>query len=274
MKTLFLILLFLLPGCVLETEDMPHDYKPGPATPVLEPQQGDWSSSNFWGDQFTSKRDAAGHTNFPKSAGQVLGVLPKNNKMYGPPKTVTVNLYRSDEPQIGNADFRARVTYGVGGASNQFLCDWLAGTQFSITANNVSVDAVSYAPDAQSAYAPDNVDGFFLGAMVTEGASPSVGLTYTEPLQSVTTGNVLNFDAPDFAKRIMVHSALKLDYTAPTGIFLEFISGGVLIAEYDLRVMGAYLDGGILIPGGCRHIRLANASGGTVYLAPQWVLGI
>jgi hypothetical protein len=273
MKTLLLILLLLLPGCVLETEDM-HDYKPGPATPTLEPQQGDWSGSNFWGDQYTSRRDANGVTNFPKTAGQVIGVLPKNNRMYGPPKTVTVNLYRSDDPQVGNADFRARVTYGVGGASNQFFCDWTAGTQFSITANNVSVDAVSYAPDGLQAYMPDTTDGFFLGAMVTEGASASEGLTYTEPLQSVTNGNVLNFDAPDFAKRIMVHSALKLDYTAATGIFLQFISGATLIAEYDLRVMGGYLDGGILIPGGCRHVRLTNASGGTVYLAPQWVLAL
>lgn len=274
MKTLFFILLVLLPGCVLESEDM-HDYKPGPATPVLEPQRGEWSGSNFWGDQFTSRRDADGHTNFPKTAGQVLGVLPKNNRMYGPPKTVTVNLYRSDDPQIGNADFRARVTYGVGGATNQFFCDWNAGTQFTITANNVSVDAVSYAPDGLAAYQADNVDGFFLGAMVTEGASPAVNLTYTEPLTEIPHGATVNFQAPDFAKRLLVHSALKLDYTAATNIFLQFISGTVTVAEYDLRVMGDNLSDGILIPGGCRTARLSNATAvGSVFVTPQWVLAL
>ena len=252
-----------------------EDYKPGPAVPVLEPQEGDWSTSNFWGDQFNSKRAPDGTTNFPKAAGQVLGVLPKNNRMYGPPKTMTVSLYRSDDPQIGNADFYARVTYGTGGGTNSFMCDWLAGMRFSLTMNNVNVDAVSYAPNSQAPYAPDVTDGFFLGAMVTEGgAGDNAPLTFTEPLTVIPTLQHVDFAAPDFARRLLIHTAVPLDPTVDTGIFVQFRSGSVGLAGYDLRVMRENLSDGILIPGGCREVRISNTTGADFLVTPQWVLGI
>lgn len=251
------------------------EYRPGPAVAVLEPQAGEWSTNNVWGDQFNSKRAADGSTNMPKTAGQVLGILPKNNSMYGPPKTMTVNLYRSDGPQVGNADFYARITYGVGGGTNQFFCDWSSGMQFSLTANNVSVDAVSYAPNSQGAYAPDAVDGFFLGALVTEGGcGDAAPLTFTEPLTVVPTLQHVDFAAPDFARRLLIHTVVALDPTVDTGIFVQFRSGAVGLAGYDLRVMRENLSEGILIPGGARDVRITNTTGADFIVTAQWVLGL
>lgn len=229
---------------------------------LLEPQKGPWVNQNLWGDQRTQP--------FPASAGIVVNVLGKNTIMYGPPTVHSVQLARGDDVLPSNADVRARITYGCGGVENTFDCDWLHGAQFSLVCNSVSVAAVSYAPNINSAYLAAG-GAVFLGASVAKGSvnQGACGLTYTEP--QITVAAARSYDVKrDFTREVCVHLAGNNNPATPTNVFVELINSGGFLVRYDAQVCA----GGrrIPVPGGANTLLLSSAAPFTPIV--QWFLGL
>lgn len=83
--------------------------------------------------------------------GQTVNVLQAEGAPDEPPEVVTVVLARRDwDSRVSETGARssifARVAWGLGGVSGTFEVDWTSGTQFSIAADRITVDAVN--PDA------------------------------------------------------------------------------------------------------------------------------
>lgn len=238
---------------------------------IIEPTKGPWWNNNFWGDQHAQ--------GVPESEGVTVEVLPKNNRMYGPPAVHSVALVRGDEIVAQNADVYASVTVGCGGIENNFRCDWLHGVQFSIVCNSLHVEAVSYAPSSLVGY---NAVGahIFLGAMVAKGTvnESRCPLTLTEPLAEVANNGVLDFPVPDFAREVIVHLFIEPATTnsnpaTATGVIVRLTAAGAgKFAQYDAQVCAGGKS--IPIPGGSTEVRIANTSGSTVLMSVQWVLGL
>lgn len=235
---------------------------------MLEPQTGPWVNQNLWGDQHTQP--------LPAAPGAIVQVLPKNSGMYGPPAVHSVQLARGDETPAANSDVRARVAYGCGGARNSFDCDWLHGAQFSLVCNELSVNAISYAPDTGTPYDPSG-GNVFLAASVAKGSVNSNGapLTYTEPsvtLADAGPTSIAEFPVRDFVREFTVHLSQNNDATLKN-ITVSFIGGGsTSYANYDISVFA----GGrrVPIPGMTVLVRIRNLAVGNKTVTPQWFLGL
>jgi len=249
-------------------------HTPDLAFQVLSPTAGPWVNNNLWGDQHFA--------DLPQSAGIVVTVSPKNTKMHGPPHVHSVQLARSDETSGNNADMRARVTYGCGGIENSFDCDWFHGSQFTLVANSVDVKAVSFAPVGWHAYDPA-LGSLSLRASVAKGSinQSSQPLTYTEPQAFLTDTTApatafADFPVRDFAKSFTVHltnDTPNSDPNTPTGVLLEILNGGNILAVYDAQVCA----GGrvVPLPGFTTAVRIVNTSA-TLPVIPTlvWFLGL
>jgi hypothetical protein len=233
---------------------------------VLEPTEGPWVSNNIWGDQRTQ--------GFPQQAGQVVEVLPKNTRLYGPPAVHSVSLSRGDELIPQNAEVRARVTYGCGGIENSFDCDWMHGVQFCLVCNAVSVKAVTY---QQSLAVPYYAVGaaVFLGAMVAKGTvARGAPVTYTESTANLPASPDPGFlyTVPDFAREVIVHVSGNNDPGTASGVLFSFINqGSGVTVQYDAQVCAG--GRAVTIPAGSTEIRVF-CTGAAKLLTLQWLLGL
>ncbi len=232
--------------------------------PVVEPTAGSWFNQNTFGDKYDGP--------FPLSEGITVGVLPKNDRLYGPPAVHSIQLARGDNAPAQNADVRALVSYGNGGVKNSFLCDWLHGAQFALVCNQISVSAVTYAPDGQSDYDPQNAS-LFLAALVGKGdVSKGFPLSFTEASEGIINGTPLVFPVRDFVREVIVHVLNNSDPATATGITIEFdTDAGTALAIYDAQVCAG--GASIPVPGGTTQVRLLNG-GAPQVVTLQWVLGL
>lgn len=239
---------------------------------ALEPQSGAWVNNNLWGEQRFEP--------LPSRAGSVISVLPKNTKLYGPPAVHSVQLGRSDGVDAQNADVYARVTLGCGGIENQFDCDWLHGSQFTVVCNSLSVQAVSYAP-ATGAYNA-SAAAVALKVMVAKGSTnPSrCPLTYTQALVALaeiaTPGSSVTYNVPDFARELTVHVVSNPGNNNPATPSIVTISfqneGGSVIAQYNAQVCVGGRS--IPIPGGANTVFIENTASQVPTVSAQWFLGL
>jgi hypothetical protein len=236
---------------------------------VLEPQTGNWVNNNLWGD----RRSAP----LPVAADQQVAVLPKNTVMFGAPAVHSVQLFRSDAILPGNADVRARVTYGCGGVDDSFDLDWLHGCQFSLVCNSVSVVAVSYAPIEALPYDASDAS-MFVGATLAKGtvAQARCPATYTEQRVVLETppdpANARRYAVRDFCREVTVHVAENDDATVPSAVQLEFINeGSQTIAIYNAQVCAGGRP--VPIPGGATTL-IVRTTAGPVIVTVQWFLGL
>lgn len=239
---------------------------------MLEPQDGPWANNNNWGDQRFAP--------LPAAPGQVVQVLPKNSRMYGPPHVHSAALVRSDEVNSGNADVYAQWKVGCGGIENVFQTDWLHGMQLTLVCNSLSVNAVSYAPAADFAY--DAADATVsLGVMVAKGSTNPAGLpaSFTEPELAIAAAGRHTFDVPDFARSVIVHvfyngGGTNSNPATQTKTLIGFLAkGGIGLASYDAQVCAG--GRAIPIPGGTNQVQVFNdAANQTAQVAVQWQLGL
>ena len=233
---------------------------------VIDPTEGPWVSNNLWGDQ----RSQA----FPREPNQVVEVLPKNTRMYGPPAVHSVQLSRGDELIPQNAEVRARVTYGCGGIENSFDCDWMHGVQFCLVCNSVNVKAVTY---QQSLAVPYYAVGaaVFLGAMVAKGTvARGAPVTYTESTQNLPASPDPGalYNVPDFAREMVAHVAGNSDPGVASGVFFSFINeGSGVVAQYEAQVCAG--GRAVTIPAGSTQVRIF-CTGAAKLLTLQWLLGL
>lgn len=232
---------------------------------VLEPQNGAWQDQNLWGDQRAQP--------LPLEAGQVVAVLGKNTIMYGPPAVHSLQLARGDETPAVNADVRARITYGCGGTTNSFECDWLHGAQFCLVCNSVSVNAVSYAPRKGAIY--DAGDGaVFLAASVVKGSAfAAMPLTFTEERETFSAAEINDYPVRDFVREVTVHVPDNDDPAVAQNVQLQFLdAGGGANAQYDAQVCAGGRK--IPLPGSTNILRIRNQTGGVTQATVQWFLGL
>jgi hypothetical protein len=247
-----------------------HDV-PNPAVTV-EPTAGPWKRNFNWGGGFNGQIPVIAGSEFP---------LFSNEEIPGPPRVQSIVLGRTASSIPGfNADFRAKVTYGIGATTDGFLCDWTRGAQFSLVANWVRVDAVTYAPSNVDPYTPTNATGFanvVISAGIAEGTvqHSDAPLTFTAPLEEVAIGGTHFFDAPDFARAayVNVRAVTPAVLPSPTLIQCLFTSGTVPLSVYTYEQISTF-QRGVLIPGGTRLMTFFNGSGVAVRVSVQWVLGL
>jgi len=250
-------------------------HNPDLAFQTLEPQGGPWVNNNLWGDQHFAP--------LPGNADIVVTVSPKLTKMHGPPHVHSVQLARSDETDGNNADMRARVTYGCGGIENSFDCDWFHGSQFTLVANSVDVKAVSFAPIGWHAYDP-SLGSIALRASVAKGSTStsSQPLTYTEPQAFLDEAGgahpFQDFPTHDFAKSFTVFLTNDTpggsNPATPTGVTLEIMNGGNILAVYDAQVCAG--GRAVPLPGFATTVRIVNTNAAPHVALPTlvWFLGL
>ena len=238
---------------------------------ALEPTKGDWVNQNTFGDQFFGP--------LPASPGKLLAVLPKNTGLYGPPSVHSLQLGRSDGVDAENADVYARVTIGCGGVENQFDLDWVHGVQITLVCNSISVAAVSYAPDGQSAYRAVGA-AVALRAMVAKGsiAQSRCPATFTQALRNLlevtnAPANAVTYLVPDFARELTVHHLGNNNPATATPITISFLNqGGSVMAQYNAQVCAGGRS--IPIPGGANSVFIENASADQHTVSAEWFLGL
>ena len=251
-----------------------------------EPRVGEWTNNPTWGRMFTGVMPTQSGTTFSVATGSQLP---------GPPRMHTIQLFRNDVRAANNADVYAKVSYGVGGANNSFLLDWSAGAQFSMTANSVRVDAVTYAPDGGTAYTPSAAQ-LILGATIGQG---SIGhgpvLTLTEATKVINAGAGFQWAIPPFARAVIVRTSdltnpapaqrYNVDPTRKTlAIVSGLNNGGQALASVDAQLFaGACGALGWPLPGGSTFLEVLNQSNFGVAPDPvnvqyrvtvQWVLSL
>lgn len=241
---------------------------------IEEPHEGDWANNNEWGNSFSGL--------MPGAAGIQKNVAALNSTP-GPPRVYTVQLFRNDINSLANSDVRAVVTYGVGAVNNSFLVDWLHGVQFSLVANYIRVDFVTYAPAAADPYSV-TADPLLLAASFGAGSVPGRSIvTLTEPTVVIPgSGGTQSYPVPDFARAFLpslVNVAAGFNSpTVATSIFAICFSGGasLQLAARDLQIFnGGLAATGFPIPGGTSFVRIVNNSGlASQQVTMQWFLSL
>jgi hypothetical protein len=236
--------------------------------PVVEPQEGDWTAAGSMG------RSVLGP--LPSKEGGVITIFNRD-RLYGPPKERLLHLYRSNRIHITgqNSDVYAHVTYGVGGAQNEFFCDW--GGHVPLVCDSIRVDAVSYRPFNDAAFpyvASQNLVTNFGALLGNVGSSPSLPPTLTTDVQQLNNApSTINYELPDFARKVVLNLT-EFPIVPAAGIDFRLIfnqqgfQGKIIAASAELY------ENGILIPGWCDSITVVNASGNGTRVSLTYILGL
>jgi hypothetical protein len=242
-----------------------HAYTPPPNGVVIEPSRGPWKNNIHWGN--TVKQP------MPASAGIEIPVFD-GAEIVGPPRAQTIQLFRDDNRAGQNSDYRAHVYYGTGAAQNEFFCDWAQGQQFTIVANWVRVNAISYAPLGFVPYNPSG-GAVAIGACIVEGTTAKGRpLTFTEQQQVVGNLDFTDgFPTPDFAKAVILHienpGAVAMQPGIPSNVdLLTFAS----LSTYDRIDAVLCLPDGVTVPAPIRSAAGFNHSGQQQAITLQWIL--
>lgn len=118
---------------------------------------------------------------------------------------VSLQLDRIRTLQSTNADVRARIRWGVGGASAEFFCDWADGGLINLVADELDVDAVPYAPDDDS---PFNSSGLStrLSACVGVGGNVNVPPQLTSVQRLLVPGAATTYSVPPYTRAVSIVS--------------------------------------------------------------------
>jgi hypothetical protein len=227
-----------------------------------EPPVGWWSGNAHFG-----RREKLV---LPATEGQQVGLLD-TGELPGPPRLISVTLFR-DHPGLAggssvpiNADIKARVTYGSGGASNTFDMDWANGGSFAVQAHTLRIDALSARVEAFSLagadqpYNPNNGLGtrvqFAIGATVgIDGVSPPLPPSFTPPCRALTVVETQQaYNVPEFARKVIPVMGTDVVATIVPANYNISISGDVFtLARYNLTT--AILENGLWLPAAARAV--------------------
>jgi hypothetical protein len=199
---------------------------------------------------------------------------------WGEPATWTVSLGIdfSENAWLGitrGFDVIAEVAYGVGGATEVVLVDWLAGTTFSVPMNALSIDAFWAFPEtAGYSQAPSDVKLRVLLARGSRGGgiAPTkfASLLNGEPYLTVDSNAVAEPVAriPKFGKKLFLAPLERVDlnYLLGTNNFVRFLSApdpsgsalstGIFPIDVDL------LRTGVPVPAFSKYVTIENVGGG------------
>lgn len=240
-----------------------------PPTQIVESTTGPWKQAGTWGRQVEYV--------FPASLDADPIPIFSLDHPVGPPRPRTLHLFRSDGtlatdfPIIDNAEIYARITYGVSGIQNQFLCDWTRGGQLCLVCDTLRVEAVPYAPSSLAIYSPPP-GAQLIGAMLGQtGAPPTLPPTFTTPLTHLLTASQALFVVPDFARKLYV---VFNDQPIPANVLLTFYTPGEQVAIGQHLLTETTAIEGLIIPGGTAIVAITNTSGVFVNFVCVFQLGL
>lgn len=238
----------------------------------VEPVSGWWENNSGFGRRFTG--------DLPATLANVQPIdLLNLEKCPGPPRTIGVQLYRSDKQVVtgANSDVKCQVTYGAGGTSNTFLLDWSAGAGFTLVANTLRLAFLPFLPHNLAVYTP--LTNLILGATVGLNALPrsNVVLT-TQPVRTVANLVSLQSAVPDFATGfhllsyalggVPVNLALiQIEFRASDNTVLDVMAASTVASQL-------YSTDGLRVPGTAQFVSVLNGTGANVLMGHQFVLGI
>jgi hypothetical protein len=241
---------------------------PAPRVFTLEPTIEWWTSNNHFGNRYTGLIPDSDNFSIP-----ILNI----DALPGPPGPASLKLFRSDQQVIKggptkNSDFRARITYGAGGAANTFDMDWGVGGLVPLVANAIRIDAVTYAPNGDVPYLSAGgkiILGCTLGA---GGQGAGLPPTLTSQIFELGFGATTNSLIPDFSRRVSpilnridgqppVLSEYQLSFTGnyPTGLY---------------EITASMIESGIGVPGACNRVTIRNTGVHATRVAFRHELGL
>lgn len=209
----------------------------------------------------------------PPTAGQVRPLFDLPGDL-NEAELLTVNVLSSRNIGATNGDFRLRVLAGAGPVTNVFTCDLGEGCQFSIVAQSLRLELVSFQPYLGSpfgnpGYDPANGQAEVTAQVVRGGFGRGVPLTYSEPAFRMTPATSRVYPIPAFARRVFVASNADTADAAVASWVLRSPSnsnfGGFLNRFYE----GNFQP----IPAGMDHLRIdTNAAANDIDMQPIWEL--
>jgi hypothetical protein len=241
---------------------------------ILEPVEGWWTSNTAWGKRFTGDMPEA---IVPQPAPIDLFEL---KAAPGPPRSIGVQLYRSDKQVAlgANCDVHAQVTYGAGGTSNTFLLDWSAGAGFTLLANTLRISIAPYRPVLDVVYSP--LKNVILGATVGLGVTSNNHPVFTPRSKTqLNPGFTQQFAIPDFATgvHVMCFQVGPLANFDLSNLFIEFrsSSGATIDVQRGDVVAGSLFSvEGLRIPGSAQFVAFFTDVAFVVPFMCQFVLGL
>lgn len=232
---------------------------------VVEPSKGWWTGNSRFGGRFQGV--------LPAQEGSIIPITSLDY-VPGPPRTVALNLYANDTafvgaPGIANSDVKAQITYGAGGFTNTFRCDWMQGCQFSIVCNSLRVDAVTVKRTNQGVYGNGNI-ARMLGCTIGLGQSGyALGPQLTTPWTVLLAAGTTIYQIPDFARGLILTS----DVIDP--LITATFESTAIQQVYDMTTLYAsYQGSGIRVPGGPGLVRIRNATAAPAGHQLIWLMSL
>lgn len=239
-----------------------HKRHKWPFVHVLEPLEGDWQSNPSWGQSWTAPAGVVGLG--AEGAVQPIGRLDRTP---GPPKVYTISLLRFGGWATGTpGDFpflRARFTVGLGGQNRVFEIDWHHGTQISLPASTISVEAVQ----GGTGWIPG--DPLTLAVAFGQGQASRTFATYTVcpplPPPGGAVSPPLRDQMPRYATHFQVFASTAAAVSRdPANLIMQYKIGVVPpIVVNTFADIEARTEPGIPLHPECNAIRLFN--GGVIW---------
>jgi hypothetical protein len=201
---------------------------------------------------------------------------------WGEPRvwTVSLGINFSENAWPGTPrgfDVVAEVNYGVGGATETLEVDWLAGTNFSLPLNAISINAFWASPETLSAGSnrPEDVKlSVLLGRGGRGGGLPPTKfapLLNGEPYVTLIDNAVVEPVAriPKFGRRLFIVPLDRDDLTSLLGSnnFVRFFSApdpaASAFATGTFPIDAASLRSGIVVPAFSKYVSIENVGGGS-----------
>lgn len=191
---------------------------------------------------------------------------------------LTVNVLSSRNIGATNGDFRLQVIAGAGGVSNVFQCDLGEGLQFSIVAQTLRLELVSFAPSwgtfptTPIAYDPANGDVQVTAEVVRGGFGRGPSLTFTEQSRRMNPGSGVNITIPPYARQLYIASQAM-------GQADGLLIGWALRTPANSNVAGNMnipfqYGGWVPVPAGSNVLRIDNTSAVDYDVTPIWELAL
>lgn len=196
-------------------------------------------------------------------------------------EVLTVNLQAGDFQGgtggvVGRrALVKARLRWGQGGATFRAEVDCRVGTQFSVAASFLQVDAFIEENPVLVAD-PTIIDSAQVSGAVTTGSRGGrCEAFFTYFPRTIVNGDFVDFAVPAFARTFygFTPSRLPLDFYAGTNMQVEMLGFAgdavpfVFARFFGPEILASLANEGLRIPGGANFVRVSNAGGGPPMIA-------
>lgn len=209
---------------------------------IVEPKASDWNGDTGWGASWNGQ---LGQLGLPGGDGSELA-LPQFTPS-GPPRLYEVHLTQrslNDPNILSQSNIYARITYGVGAANHEVVCDWKQGSRILIPGGNIQVTARQVGP---------NTCQLLLGVSISKSAGGHLAApTFTPSGYDTGSGvaGLTNFALmiPQRASRLIVRPGRSAD-TVTGSLSVQHVRVYCNNSEWHTATTPELCQNGVLLPG-------------------------